>query len=172
MGDRQWHGGERPIFRGGMARKRHENLHGGTKATCSVACLEWVRRIMDPRAATKSLRKPMRLPCETVAAKEARNGPTLPRKAPRLSMRIWQRLQCGLSGNSVPRSETAWRLLSRETALMATGSSEWGNPTEPKPQGLFVVSPPSFDNLPTVESWAFLPYCEFCAAQRSLPWQS
>ena len=54
MGGRQWHGGVRPIFRGGMARERHENLHGGTKATCSVACLEWARRIMDPRTATKS----------------------------------------------------------------------------------------------------------------------
>ena len=54
MGGRQWHDGERPIFRGGMARKRHENLHGGTKAACSVACLEWVWRIADPRTATKS----------------------------------------------------------------------------------------------------------------------
>lgn len=54
MGGRQWHGGERPIFRGGMARKRHENLHGGTKAACSVACLEWVWRITDLRTVTKS----------------------------------------------------------------------------------------------------------------------
>ena len=40
MGGRQWHGGARPIFRGGMTALRHENLHGGTKAACSVACLE------------------------------------------------------------------------------------------------------------------------------------
>ncbi len=44
MGGRQWHDGARPIFRGGMTALRHENLHGGTKAACSVACLErlWV----------------------------------------------------------------------------------------------------------------------------------
>ena len=68
----------------------------------------------------------------------------LARKAPRLSIRIWQRLQCGLSGNSVVRAETAQRSFSRETAPMATGSSERGNPTEPMPQGLFAVSPPIF----------------------------
>ena len=85
----------------------HENLHGGTQAACSVACLEWLWRIMEQRAVTKGSRKPLRSLCETTAAKEARKLPTLPRKAPRLSMRIWQRLQCGLSGNSVARSETA-----------------------------------------------------------------
>ena len=39
MGGRQWHGGVRPIFRGGMTALRHENLHGGTKAACSVAAV-------------------------------------------------------------------------------------------------------------------------------------
>ena len=88
MGGRQWHDGERPIFRGGMARMRHENLHGGTKAACSVACFEWVWRIMEQRAVTKGSRKPVRSLCETMPAKVAREEPTLPRKAPRLSMRI------------------------------------------------------------------------------------
>ena len=140
MGGRQWHGGVRPIFRGGMMRWHHENLHGGTQAACSVACLEWLWRIMEQRAVTKGSRKPPRSLCETTAAKEARRQPMLPRKAPRLSMRIWQRLQCGLSGNSVVRTETAQRLFSRETALLATGSNRWGNPTEPMPQGLFAAS--------------------------------
>lgn len=66
---------------------RHENLHGGTQAACSVACLERLRWIMDQRTVTKSLRKPMRSLCETPAAKEARKEPRLPRKAPRLSVR-------------------------------------------------------------------------------------
>ena len=144
MGGRQWHDGVRPIFRGGMMHRHHENLHGGTKAACSVACLEWLWRIMEQRAVTKGSRKPPRSLCETTAAKEARRQPTLPRKAPRLSMRIWQRLQCGLSGNSVVRAETAQRSFSRETAPMATGSNGRGNPTEPMPQGLFVVSPPIY----------------------------
>ena len=144
MGGRQWHGGVRPIFRGGMTALRHENLHGGTKAACSVACLEWLWWIVEQRAVTKGSRKPRRSPRETTAAKEARKEPRLPRKAPRLSMRIWQRLQCGLSGNSVVRAETAQRSFSRETAPMATGSNGRGNPTEPMPQGLFVVSPPTY----------------------------
>ena len=88
MGVCQWHDGVRPIFRGGMAVFRHENLHGGTQAACSVACLEWLWRIMEQRTVTKGSRKPRRSPCETRAAKEARKEPTLPRKAPRLSMRI------------------------------------------------------------------------------------
>ena len=54
MGGRQWHDGVRPIFRGGMVLLHHENLHGGTKAACSVACLEWVWRITDLRTVTKS----------------------------------------------------------------------------------------------------------------------
>ena len=69
-------------------RLHYENLHGGTKAACSVACLEWVWRIMEQRVVTKGSRKPLRSLCETIAAKEARKVPTLPRKAPRLSMRI------------------------------------------------------------------------------------
>ena len=88
-------------------RLHHENLHGGTKAACSVACLEWLWRITEQRAVTKGSRKPLRSPGETMAAKEARKEPGLPRKAPRLSEWIWQRLQCGLSGNSVARAETA-----------------------------------------------------------------
>ena len=43
-----------PFFVEARRLWRRENLHGGTKAACSVACLEWVWRIMDPRAATKS----------------------------------------------------------------------------------------------------------------------
>ena len=144
MGGRQWHGGARPIFRGGMTALRHENLHGGTQAACSVACLERLWWIAEQRTVTKSLRKPRRSLRETPIAKEARKEPRLPRKAPRLSMRIWQRLQCGLSGNSVVRAETAQRSFSRETAPMATGSNGRGNPTEPMPQGLFAVSPPIF----------------------------
>ena len=54
MGGRQWHDGVRPIFRGGMTARRHENLHGGTQAACSVACLEWLWWIMEQRAVTKS----------------------------------------------------------------------------------------------------------------------
>ena len=69
-------------------RMHHENLHGGTQAACSVACLEWLWWIMEQRAATKGSRKPLRSPCETTAAKEANGQPMLPRKAPRLSMRI------------------------------------------------------------------------------------
>lgn len=86
MGGRQWHDGARPIFRGGMAERRHENLHGGTKAACSVACLEWLWWIMEQRTVTKGSRKPPRSLCETSTAKEARKEPRLPRKAPRLSI--------------------------------------------------------------------------------------
>lgn len=88
MGSRQWHGGDRPIFRGGMTALRHENLYGGTKSAYSVACLEWGWWITEQRSATKGSRKPMRSPCETIAAKEARREPRLPRKAPRLSLWI------------------------------------------------------------------------------------
>ena len=35
-------------------RLHHENLHGGKKAACSVACLEWIWRIMEQRPVTKS----------------------------------------------------------------------------------------------------------------------
>lgn len=88
MGGRQWHGGVRPIFRGGMTALRHENLHGGTKAACSVACLERLWWITEQRTVTKGSRKPPRSLCETTTAKEARKEPRLPRKAPRLSNRI------------------------------------------------------------------------------------
>ena len=84
MGGRQWHGGVRPIFRGGMTALRHENLHGGTKAACSVACLERLWWITEQRTVTKGSRKPPRSLCETTTAKEARKEPRLPRKAPRL----------------------------------------------------------------------------------------
>ena len=77
-----------PFFVEARRLWRRENLHGGTKAACSVACLEWVWRIMEQRAVTKGSRKPLRSLCETMAAKEAREEPRLPRKAPRLSMRI------------------------------------------------------------------------------------
>ena len=62
---------------------RHENLHGGTKAACSVACLERLWWITEQRTVTKGSRKPPRSLCETTTAKEARKEPRLPRKAPR-----------------------------------------------------------------------------------------
>ena len=101
MGGRQWHGGARPIFRGGMTALRHENLHGGTQAACSVACLERLWWIAEQRTVTKSLREPRRSLRETPAAKEAKIYGNC--CGNHLGCRNWadKGLQYGLSGNSV-----------------------------------------------------------------------
>ena len=72
----------------------------GNRATGSVACLEWLWRIMDPNACGLRKRHALLL-YETMAAKEDKNEIWLLRKTPRLSTWAQKGLQYGLSGTPV-----------------------------------------------------------------------
>ena len=75
----------------------------------------------------------MILPIERRLAKEDKSQRALLWKSSRLSFGADRGLRYGLSGNRVASMATRRLRLSRETALLATGSSLWGNPTRPKP---------------------------------------